>query len=285
MSDVGLVLEGGGMRGLYTAGVLDYFMEEELYLPYVIGVSAGACHGSSYLSKQQGRSKRANINYVNDSRYLSYKNLFKGESLFGMDFMFDTIPKKLEPFDFETFFNYEGRYIVGTTDCQTGKVRYFDRSDCDSNDDILDIVRASSSLPFISPIVEFKGCELLDGGLAAPIPIRKSVADGNDKHIVILTRSPGYRKDRFKFKWLAKLFYSDYPKIVEVLIERHQIYNQTLDYIKSLESAGDIFLIQPSRPLDVKRIERDKDKLERLYQQGYQDCKEIFGSLKEWLSR
>lgn len=282
MQDVALVLEGGGMRGLYTAGVLDYFMAEDFYLPYVIGVSAGACHASSYFSKQPKRSKRVNIDYVNDSRYLSYKNLLKGQSLFGMDFMFDTIPRQLEPFDFETFFAYEGRYIVGTTDCQTGEPRYFDRSDCDSNDDILQIVRASSSLPFISPIVEFKDYELLDGGLVDPIPIKKSIADGNQKNIVVLTRPPGYRKTPFKGKWLAKLFYRKHPQVVEALLNRYQVYNQTLEYIKELEAAGDVFLIQPDDSLDVDRIERDQSKLEDLYWQGYETAQEEFDNLMQW---
>ena len=283
MKDVGLVLEGGGMRGIYTTGVLDYLMEEDLYFPYVIGVSAGACHGSSYVSKQKGRSKRVNVDYVTDSRYISYKNLLKGQSLFGMDFMFDTIPKQLEPFDFEAFFAYEGKYIVGTTDCQTGEPRYFDRSDCDSHDDILQIVRASSSLPFISPIVEFKDYELLDGGLVDPIPIKKSIADGNDKNVVVLTRPPGYRKTPFKGKWLAKLFYRDHPQVVETLLNRYQVYNQTLEYLKELEASGDIFLIQPDDSLDVDRIERDQEKLEDLYWQGYESMKEEFNSLEQWL--
>jgi len=283
MQDLGLVLEGGGMRGLYTTGVLDYFMEQDFYVPYAIGVSAGACHASSYFSKQLQRSKRVNIDYINDSRYLSYKNLFKGQSLFGMDFMFETIPKQLEPFDFETFFSYEGSYIVGTTDCQTGEARYFDRSDCEDKDDILQLVRASSSLPFISPIVEFKGYELLDGGLVDPIPIKKSIADGNQKNIVILTRAPGYRKTPFKGKWLAKLFYRNHPQVVEALLKRYQVYNQTLEYIKELEAAGDVFLIQPDDSLDVDRIERDQDKLEDLYWQGHQTMQEEFDNLLQWL--
>ncbi|MGM0369570.1 MAG: patatin-like phospholipase family protein [Bacillota bacterium] len=283
MEQVGLVLEGGGMRGLYTAGVLDFLIEKDLYFPYVIGVSAGACHASSYLSKQFGRNKTVNIDYVNDKRYLSYKNLLTGQGLFGMDFIFEEIPKQLEPFDFDTFFSQPGKYVVGTTDCQTGQALYFDRSDCENKDDMLQIVRASSSLPFISPIVEFKDYQLLDGGVVDPIPIEKSLADGNQKNVVILTRSPGYRKDKFKFEWLAKLVYRDHPAIVDALLERHRVYNQTLELIKELEAAGDVFLIQPDNSLDVNRIERDQDKLTNLYHQGYQRMKDEYTDLKKWL--
>ncbi|MGM0502570.1 MAG: patatin-like phospholipase family protein [Bacillota bacterium] len=285
MIDLGLVLEGGGMRGLYTAGVLDFFMEQNLYFSYVIGVSAGACHGSSYCSKQKGRSKRANIDYVKDPRYLSFKNFFKGQGLFGMDFIFDKIPNQLEPFDFDAFFDYEGQYIVGTTDCQTGEALYYSAADCEHNEEILTVVRASSSLPFISPIVEFRGAELLDGGLVDPIPIKKSIADGNQKNIVILTRSPGYSKDPFSHDWLAKLVYRNQPGVIKALQQRHQVYNQTLDYVKKLEHDGDVFLIQPDASLDVDRIERDPDKLEQLYQQGYQRMKEDYPQLKEWLAQ
>ena len=284
MKDVGLVLEGGGMRGLYTAGVLDFFIKEDLYFPYVIGVSAGACHGSSYVAKQFGRNKAANIKYVNDKRYLSYKNLLTGKGLFGMDFVFDRIPRELEPLDFETFFNYEGRYIVGTTDCQTGEAVYFDRNDCNTKDDILKVVRASSSLPFISPIVKFRDYELLDGGLVDPIPIKKSIADGNQKNVVILTRSPDYRKEPFKHNWLAKLVYRNQPGVIKALKNRYQVYNQTLDYIKELEAKGDVFLIQPDNSLNVDRIERNQNKLEELYQQGYDRIKTDYDQLQDWLA-
>lgn len=280
MKHIGLVLEGGGMRGLYTSGVLDFFMEKDLYFPYVIGVSAGACNAASYLSKQIGRSRNININYANDPRYLSYTNLVKHGSLFGMDFLFDEIPNKLVPFDCETYNKSKQRFIIVTTDCTTGKVVYFDKDNCE---DILPILKASSSLPFVSPIVEYKGMKLLDGGIADPIPIRKSIDDGNTKNVVVLTRNKGYRKKPFKLKWLARRVYSKYDKLVEALVNRYKLYNQTLEYIGKLEKEGSIFVIRPSQPLDINRIERNPEKLEGLYKMGYEDAKKLYYKMEKWL--
>lgn len=280
MNKVGLVLEGGGMRGLYTAGILDFFMEKDLYFPYVIGVSAGACNAASYISKQKERSKRINIDYVKNPRYLSYRNLVKEESIFGMDFLFNEIPNKLEPFDYTTFHSSEQRFIIGTTDCETGNPLYFDKNKCK---DILGVLRASSSIPLLSPVVEVEGKKLLDGGVADSIPIKKAIEDGFKRNIIILTRNKEYRKKPYKFKLFVKRSYSKYPKLVDKIFNRYKIYNNTLDYIEELENKYKAFVIRPSKPLKVDRLEKNPQKLKELYKMGYEDAKNLYLKMKEWI--
>ncbi|MEL7597708.1 MAG: patatin family protein [Clostridiaceae bacterium] len=280
MNKVGLVLEGGGMRGLYTAGILDFFMEKDLYFPYVIGVSAGACNAASYISKQKERSKRINIDYVKNPRYLSYRNLVKEKSIFGMDFLFNEIPNKLEPFDYTTFHSSEQRFIIGTTDCETGNPLYFDKNKCK---DILGVLRASSSIPLLSPVVEVEGKKLLDGGVADSIPIKKAIEDGFKRNIIILTRNKEYRKKPYKFKLFVKRSYSKYPKLVDKIFNRYKIYNNTLDYIEELENKYKAFVIRPSKPLKVDRLEKNPQKLKELYKMGYEDAKNLYLKMKEWI--
>lgn len=280
MNKVGLVLEGGGMRGLYTAGILDFFMEKDLYFPYVIGVSAGACNAASYISKQKERSKRINIDYVKNPRYLSYRNLVKEKSIFGMDFLFNEIPNKLEPFDYTTFHSSEQRFIIGTTDCETGNPLYFDKNKCK---DILGVLRASSSIPLLSPVVEVEGKKLLDGGVADSIPIKKAIEDGFKRNIIILTRNKEYRKKPYKFKLFVKRSYSKYPKLVDKIFNRYKIYNNTLDYIEELENKYKAFVIRPSKPLKVDRLEKNPEKLKELYKMGYEDAKNLYFKMKEWI--
>ncbi|WP_339062156.1 patatin family protein [Tepidibacillus marianensis] len=282
MEGVGLVLEGGGMRGVYTAGVLEFFMDHELYFPYVIGVSAGACNACSYISKQMGRNKTVTIDYVNDPRYLSFRNLWKEKSLFGMDFIFNEIPNRVEPFDFDTFHQSEQRLIVGTTDVYTGQPVYFDKK---TYQDVLQLVRASSSLPFAAPTVKIGNHVLLDGGIADPIPIRKSLEDGNHKNVVILTRNQDYRKSPFKYKWLAKRKYPEYRGLVEAMENRHQIYNETLELVDQLAKEEKAFILRPLKPVQVGRMEKDKRKLENLYIQGYKDAQDRYEQLVEWLAK
>lgn len=279
MDKVGLILEGGGMRGLYTAGILDYFIEKNFYAPYVIGVSMGACNATSYVSKQRNRNKAVTIDYINDSRYLGFKNIFKCKSLLGIDFIYNELPNKLERFDFKTFYESNQRLIVVATDCKTGKAVYFDK-----DQDILTTVKASSSLPFISPIVKYNGMELLDGGIADSIPIEKSIKDGNIKNIVILTRPKGYRKEPFKRRRLLKRFYSSHTNLIKAIEERYRLYNMTLDYIEKLEKENKIFIIRPENKINVKRIEKNKEKLEKLYQIGYEDAEKQFDKMMNWIN-
>jgi predicted patatin/cPLA2 family phospholipase len=281
MDQIGLVLEGGGMRGVYTGGVLDYFMEKELYFPYVIGVSAGACNGSSYISRQPGRNKRVTIDYIRDPRYLSYRNLFKEKSLFGMGFLFDALPYRLEPFDFDTFYRSEQQFVIVTTDCVTGRPVYFNKDD---GHDVLKVLQASSSLPFIAQPVKIDGLTLMDGGIADPVPIRKAQQDGNRKNVVVLTRNRAYKKKPFKFKRLAKKVYPQYEGLVEALISRYKVYNDTMQYIEQLERGGEVFAIRPSQPLKVSRLEKNRKALLALYEQGYHDAKQLYERLLKFLA-
>ncbi len=277
----GLVLEGGGMKGVFTAGVLDYFMEKSLYFPYIVGVSAGACQAVSYLSRQKGRNRTVNIGYIRDPRYLSYRNLLIHRSIFGMDFMFDEIPNRLVSFDYDTFNMARERLIIGTTECFSGAPVYFEKGKCD----ILRVLRASSSLPFVSRVVEIDGQKLLDGGVSDPIPIRKSIADGNEKNVIILTKHEGYRRGPFRARWLARLVYPGYKGLIRTMVQRPEFYNETIDLINVLQKEGKAFVIRPCREVHVKRLERNPEKLEELYRKGYQEAERIYGNLVDWLAR
>ncbi|UPM53670.1 patatin-like phospholipase family protein [Gottfriedia acidiceleris] len=275
MNGMGLVLEGGGMRGIYTAGVLDYFLEQNIEIPYVIGVSAGACMGTSYLSKQHGRNKRVNTEFLQHPDYISFKNLIRNKQLFGMDLLFDIIPNELDPFDFNSFYNAEQKFVVGTTDCVTGEPVYFDKDQIVESTDMLNIIRASSSLPLMAPIIQFHNHFLMDGGIADPIPIGKSEADGNLKNIVVLTRNAGYRKKSSKGTWYLQKKYKDYPGLVQAVLKRYEVYNKQLEYIEEQEKAGNILVIRPVQKLKVGRIERNKGRLLELYKEGYEDAKRL----------
>lgn len=280
MENVGLVLEGGGMRGVYTSGVLDYFMEQDLYFPYVIGVSAGACNALSYLSRQKGRSRKVNVDYASDPRYINYRNVFKGKGIFNMDFLFDDIPNRLVPFDYDRFYSTDERLIIPATDCHTGKPIYYEK---DGSERVITAVKASSSLPIVGKKVEFEGKELLDGGVADPIPIQRSVQDGNTKHVIILTQPKGYLKKPFRAKITANVLYSNYSELVKALKRRHEVYNQTLAYIEELEDCGKAFVIRPKENEVVKRTERDPEKLQQLYLAGYNAAKLKSEALTNWL--
>ncbi len=281
MENTGLVLEGGGMRGLYTAGVLEYLLEKELFFPYVIGVSAGACMAASYLSRQKGRNKKVNIEFAAHKEYISFRNFIKKREIFGMDYLFDEIPNKHVPYDYETFYKNTEQFIIGTTDCETGKPVYFGKEEYGEN--ILPVLRASSSLPIIAPIVHFKGRKLLDGGIGNPIPLDKSESDGNQRNVVILTRNRDYQKKKSKFTWYLKKSYPDYPQLIQTISERDKVYNQTLNYISKQEEEGKVFVISPSSQLNVGRIERNPTKLLELYNQGYKDAENQFKDLENWI--
>lgn len=280
MNKVGLVIEGGGMRGLYTCGVLEYFMEKDLYFNYIIGVSAGACNAASYISKQKGRNIKVNTGFLDDWRYMSFRNLILEKSLFGMDFIFKEIPDKHVQFDYEVFRNAQCEFLVGATDCKTGEALYFNKEDMREG---FDVLRASSSLPLISPIVRYKGYELLDGGISDSIPIIKSMEDGNDKNIVILTRNKGYRKSPLKFANLIKMKYRKYPLLVQSMLNRYQKYNDTLDYIEKLEEEGKVIVIRASKEIMVDRLERNPVKLHELFQNGYEDAENAYERIMEFL--
>ena len=280
MIEAGLVVEGGGMRGVYTAGVLDYFMEKNLYFDDCYGVSAGACHISSYVSKQIGRSIKVTLDYINDKRYCSVNSLIKTGDMFGVEMLYDIIPNKLELYDYETFNKFKGNFYSVVTNCKTGKAEYIKIKDMKK--DII-AVRASSSLPLLSRIVEINGKEYLDGGITDSIPIKKSIKDGHKKNVVILTRDKTYRKSKPKFLSFFKLKYKKYPNLVKAIENRYKMYNETLDFIEEEKAKNKVFIIQPKLPVKISRIEKDKDKLKALYNQGYEDAKEIYEDLMKFL--
>ena len=280
MIEAGLVVEGGGMRGVYTAGVLDYFMEKNLYFDDCYGVSAGACHISSYVSKQIGRSIKVTLDYINDKRYCSVNSLIKTGDMFGVEMLYDLIPNKLELYDYDTFNKFKGNFYSVVTNCKTGKAEYMKIKDMKK--DII-AVRASSSLPLLSRIVEINGKEYLDGGITDSIPIKKSIKDGHKKNVVILTRDKTYRKSKPKFLSFFKLKYKKYPNLVKAIENRYKMYNETLDFIEEEKAKNKVFIIQPKLPVKISRIEKDKDKLKELYDQGYEDAKEIYEDLMKFL--
>lgn len=282
MQNTGLVLEGGGMRGVFTGGVLQFLMEKDIYLPYVIGVSAGACNGSSYVARQIDRNKIVNIDYIRHPEYMSVKNLVRKGELLGMDFLFNKLPNELVPFDFTTFNQASDEFIVGTTDCMTGEPVYFDKTTY--HQDILTIIRASSSLPLMAPIISYQGLSLLDGGIADPIPLLKAEKDDYKKNVVILTRNKGYMKGPQSFSWYLKRKYAPYQGLLRAIARRHQIYNETVSYIEEQEKKGNVFVIRPSEKIEVGRIERNPTKLTRLYDQGYKEASHQYQALMEFLT-
>lgn len=285
MKNVGLVLEGGGMRGVYTAGVLECFLDNDLFFPYNIGVSAGAGIASSYLSRQKGRNKKVNVDFARHPEYISFRNwLFRRRGLFGMDFIFDKIPNQYVPFDFETFQEAKERFLVGATDCLTGLPVYFEKDKYDSRA-FLQILRASSSLPFMAPIIEFEGRSLLDGGITDPIPLRKSERDGNERNVLILTRTNGYLKAKLRLKWFLEHKYPTYRGLIEAMQKRFYVYNETTSYIEKQQKNGNAFVIRPSRRPKASRIERNPKKLLELYKHGYSDAMALYPKLKEWLGK
>jgi predicted patatin/cPLA2 family phospholipase len=265
-----LVLEGGGLRGIYTSGVLRFFMDKGIFFPYVIGVSMGACNAANYVSRQPERNRIVSTRYVNDARYLSYARLLLRGELFGMKFIFDTLPRSLVPFDFTTFMENEVKCITVVTDCETGEALYYEKKGL--GEDYLKVLQASNSLPFVAKPVHYNGRILMDGGLSDSVPIRKSTDDGNEKNVLILTRPKGYRKKRPRFMRFASVRYRRYKGLCNALATRHLRYNETMDFIDELEEQGGVFVIRPRSALNVGRAERNKDKLYAAYDQGYSDA-------------
>lgn len=265
-SNSGLILEGGGMRGVFTSGVLDCFMDNGIRFPYSIGVSAGACNGLSYISNQRGRAKFSNIDLLKKYNYIGIKHLLRKGNIMDFDLLFHTFPEEIIPYDYETLAKTEQRFEMVTTSCKTGKACYYEEKH--NPDRVIDIVKASSSLPFVCPIAYVDGEPMLDGGIADSIPIMRARELGYDNNVVILTRNKGYRKPDKKMKFVS-LFYKEYPAAQEAIRNRNKIYNECLSMIEAMEERGEITVIRPLRPIEVGRMERDSKKLLALYEEGY----------------
>lgn len=282
MYNCGLILEGGGMRGIFTTGVLDCFMDKGLMFSDVYGVSAGSCHACSFLSNQRHRAFSTNVDYLDDPRYCSLKSLITTGDLFGADMLYRRIPDELSPYDHEAFEKYEGNFYAVLTDCETGEAVY--QKITDLHRDII-YIRASSSLPLVSRMVEVDGHLYLDGGISDSIPIIQSVNNGQRKNVVVLTQPAGYRKSANKMGRLMQMKYKDYPQLVHSIMNRHNIYNHTLDYILREEAAGNLFVIRPDGPVDIGRIEKNREKLEHLYRRGYDTALKQSEALMEFLEK
>ena len=281
MNDTGLILEGGGMRGLYTAGVLEYFAQHDIHFPYIIGVSAGACMAASFLSEQEGRNRTVSIDYVNDKRYLSFSNFIRKGELFGMDFIFDEIPNTLVPLDVNKIISGKEEFVIVTTNCETGEPMYFYKEDYDEKT-LGKLLRASSSIPFFADAVEHEGRYMLDGGIVDPLPIIKAESDGYAKNVVVLTKPKGYYKKQSRMSTMIN--YKKYPKVDERMKVRYKHYNERLDYIFEQEKTGNIIVIAPSEDSGVGRTTRNKEKLENLYELGYKDAAEKFEAVKSLMN-
>lgn len=277
-----LILEGGGMRGLFTSGVLDAFLDEKIEIPTCYGVSAGACNATSYYSHQRGRSRAVNINYVNDKRYMSWDNFFSSGSLFSEKMMFHAIPERLIPFDYEAYKKCDPDSIAVCTSMITGRPVYI-RVPKDLRTQYQPVL-ASMSLPLISKPVPYKGDLLLDGGIADPIPAERAIRDGADKLVVVLTRQKGYVKEPESTLALSKVWYHEYPSFLRTIARRHEVYNASVRYVEALEEAGKAVVIRPARPVLIARTEKDVRKLNALYQEGYNEAIAKMDALKKLLS-
>lgn len=273
--NTGLVLEGGGMRGVFTSGVLDGFMKNDLYFNYVVAVSAGACNGLSYMSRQIRRARISNIDLLAKYKYIGLRHLVTQGCVFDQKLLYDDFPNTLLPYDYDAYFNNPAIFEMVTTNCMTGQPCYL--TEKQDKQRLLDIVRASSSLPYVSKIVTVDGVPMLDGGIVDSIPIMRSMEQGHSTNVVILTRNYGYRSNEHDHK-VPHFIYKDYPRLRVALSHRCEVYNQQLDMIEQMERAGQIVCIRPERPMEVGRIEKDTDKLERLYEEGvalgYRFCRE-----------
>lgn len=280
MYQAGLVLEGGGMKGVYTSGVLDFFLDRGISFSSVYGVSAGACNMCSFLSGQRSRGLDVTIDYLDTKRYCSVESLLTTGDLFNVDTCYHLVPEYLNPYDYDTFNQYRGRAYSVVTNIETGQPEYLRIRDMKKD---IDMIRASASLPLVSRNVKIGEKLYLDGGISDAIPLQKSVLDGNRKNIVVLTKEEGFVRKPAEHLGLIKLRYFKYPKVYELMEKRHINYNRTLDYIERQRENGQAFVIRPKHKSSVGRIEKDKEKLTALYREGYRDAERCAEELLAYL--
>ena len=268
----GLVLEGGGMRGVFTCGVLDYLMDHKISFPYAIGVSAGACNGLSYMSHQRGRGKYSNIDLLAKYKYIGIRPLIKKRGLIDQQLLFHRFPDRILPYNYKAYAENPSRFEMVTTDCITGRACYWEEKFDEKL--IIDIVKASSSLPYACPIIYVEGRPMLDGGIVDSIPLLRAYEQGYDKCVVVLTRNKGYRKST-KDVPVPSFIYKKYPRLRVALRNRNKIYNEQLELVERLEEEGKIIVIRPEKPIVVGRMETSVKKLTDLYEQGYACAKKV----------
>lgn len=282
MIKAALVLEGGALRGMYTSGVLDTFLKNNMEFECVAGVSAGALNAMSYISKQPGRSAKINLEYCDDPRYIGRKAFIKNKGIIGYDYLFGDISEDKVPFDFNSFENTNQRFVIVTTNCEKAETEYLEKSNCN---DLFKAAQASSSMPLASAMVEINNNHYLDGAVTTSIPVKWALEQGYEKVVVVLTRDKTYRKPMItnKIKKLYKLAYHKYPKLIEKLNTMPERYNKLQEELLELEKEGKIFIIRPEKEVTVSRLEKDKTKLENLYKEGISEAEKNLEALKEYL--
>lgn len=278
-----LVLEGGAMRGIYTAGVLDVLLENKIFVDAVIGVSAGSIHGCSYVSEQHERSISYYKECINDYRFLSFKSFFKTGNICDTDYCYQEVPNKIYPFDHEKFEKSKTKFYVTVTNVETGEAEYIYLKNLRGKN--IDYLRASASMPVVSQIVEIDNKKYLDGGMSDSIPIEYFQSLGYDKCIVVKTKDKTYQKTKEKILPIAKIVYKKYPKFIEKLKNRHIDYNKQIELIRNLEKDGSILVIEPSQKLKISRLEKDIEKIEAYYNLGKKDTKSRLREIKEFLKK
>lgn len=271
LSKMGLVLEGGGMRGVFTCGVLDYLMDHNIRFTYGVGVSAGACNGLSYFSWQRGRARYSNIDLLDQYHYIGIKHLWFQHSILDQHLLYDLFPETIAPFDYKTFFANPTQFEMVTTNCLTGLPEYL--SEDHDKLRLINIAKASSSLPYVCPIVDVDGKPMLDGGIVDSIPVMRAIEKGFNTNLVVLTRHHGYRKAERDIR-IPRFIYRKYPRLRWALSRRCEAYNEQLQLVERLEAEGRILVIRPRQETGVSRIERNTRKLTRLYNEGY-ECAEM----------
>lgn len=277
-----LILEGGTFRPIFSAGVMDALLDNDIIFPYCIGVSAGITNAFSYFSNQKGRNLEILEHHRNDKRYLSLRNFLKCKSLFGLDFVFDEIPNKLYPYDVHALTNYKGKILVGVTNAESGKTEYLDGKTIDKKNTML---RATCAIPLFFPPIKINNHSYYDGGLCDPIPVKKAIEDGNDKHLIILTRPKSYRKELGRGNKLAsKLVGRKYSNLKNAFLNRHEMYNETVRFCEELERQGKAIILRPAEEQSIDSFEKDVAVLKEAYTNGYNmaterldDIKSLFG--------
>lgn len=277
----GLILEGGAMRGLFTAGILDVFLENNIEFDGLVGVSAGAVFGCNYKSKQIGRTLRYNLKYCRDKRYCSFRSLLLTGDMYGRQFCYYDIPERLDIFDKETYNKNPMKFYVVATDVENGKPVYrsFDRAE----GDFIELMRASASMPFVSRVVEVGGRKMLDGGISDSVPLEFFEKEGFDRNIVITAREKGYIKEKNPLSWLGGIMLRKYPNMRKAIAERHLMYNKQMEYIERREKSGEVFVIRPESPLELKHAEHDAVKLQRAYDVGRELALKKLPEIKKFL--
>ena len=280
--NAGLVLEGGGMRGSYTAGVLDYFIDKGLEFPSVYGVSAGALIGANFVCGQKERGFRTLTNYIGNKEYSGMRYLLTTGNWYNNDFAYNRIPNELDPADYEAYIRSPMKFYSVIANLETGKAEYYHITDLKKE---MNWLRASASLPLLSTPVVLDGQKYLDGGICDSIPLEKSMADGNGKNVVILTQHRGFIKKPSANRYPSRVMYRRYPEFVRAMDTRHDMYNAQTDLCYEMEKQGKAYIIQPEKPVEIARLEKDKAKLRRLYETGYREGAKHYEKLMEFLNR